>query len=718
MYNWPPLLLIIKQKPRHYTVMPINLLPSEEKNKIKKDKSTVAPHIEMTGPATVEKKKPGVKQGGVLMFVKQAIARPKETEGEEQRQKPQKMPEKKIQLEDKLIYTTQKPRKVRPKIEYITPAAPEIVKKKKPGFGQRLKSAFTNMFGGKKSEKEKKPITIPTPAPQGVFPKYKSIHAEKIEFEPPRKTRRAEVITVKTHVDAKEEEVVPAPKQVPLRTHRVGEGFSTAEPQLKATRETVMPLSEEKKKRKSAWKRFVEWLNKLFAPKKKPKHAPEKPKVPQPPLPQRAPEQFYAQREISIPQKSIVPEEAPAVKKVESLPVRQAPEPLPVLFPPPPVREPVKKVEEPKPEPKPVVPPPAPPKPKPALVPKVQVPPPPVEKKIEPKKPKRPSKFSQWLKRLLRSIAGLFKGKNKNALVVPQPHAHEITKVKHTTIPEMPQQVKVSEPSVPAESDVPATEKPVIQPPQFIPPPPPPVARTEVKKSPKSFELQVSKNRSHGIELTQPAESFSRPARFDWDVNLVPTDVLEQVVPVSLILYLILAMILACGFVFGGWLAVNFIYNNNTIEVSKIDSEIASKEAEISAYDDLQKEVDALNTRVKDVRTLLDQHVYWSKFFTKLEQNTLPEVYYSSMSADVGGSVVLNAYAKTYEDAIKQLYIFERATDFVSVAVITGITFINIESEEMSSTESTVVVDLSVERPVVFKIELSVLPTIFQFSSR
>ncbi len=695
--------------------MPINLLPSEEKNKIKKDKSAVAPNIEMTGPAKVEKKKPSKKQGGVLMFVKEAFARPKEVEEEVKRQKSQRMSVNKIQLEDKFIYTKQKAAKVRPKVQYISPATPEIVKKKKPGFGQRFVNALQNMFGGKKSGKEKKPIAIPTPKPQGVFPKYKSIHAEKIKFEPPRKTRSAEVVTVKTHTEQPVDEPTTALQRAPLRTHRVREDFPGADPSLKATRETVMPKPQEKKKGKSAWKRFTDWLNKLFAKKKKPHPAPEKPSA-LPQLPKREPEQLFAQRETRIPQKSTVPEAMPEIKKAESPPVRHVPESPPIAYPPPPVHEPVKKVEE----PKPIVPPPPPPKPepKPIQVPKVQVPPPPAIKIPEQKKPKKPSKFSQWFKRLIDSISGLFKSKKKHALVVPPLHAHEMTKVKETVMPELLQQKKIPEPPVSEKKDIPDVEIPAVEPPQFMPAPPKPTERVKDEKKHKSFELQASKKRSHGIELTQPAESFSQPARFDWDVNLVPSDVLEQVVPLSRILYLILAVLIACGTVFGGWLAVNFVYNNNTIKVSEIDSEIANKEAEMNSYDDLKDEVDALNARVGDVRRLLDQHVYWSEFFTKLEQNTLPEVYYASMSADVGGSVILSAFAKTYEDAIKQLYVYERATDFVSTAVISGISFTDLGSEETDISEETVIADPNAERPVLFSVELSVVPTIFQFSSR
>jgi hypothetical protein len=112
---------------------------------------------------------------------------------------------------------------------------------------------------------------------------------------------------------------------------------------------------------------------------------------------------------------------------------------------------------------------------------------------------------------------------------------------------------------------------------------------------------------------------------------------------------------------------------------------------------------------------MLEKHVSWSQLFTKLERYTLPEVYYKSLSADVNGTVTLSASAKDYETAIKQLYIYQQAPDFVGSATISGITFVGRSTAASAAplTELPTETQTDLKETVSFSITLSVIPGIF-----
>ncbi len=86
------------------------------------------------------------------------------------------------------------------------------------------------------------------------------------------------------------------------------------------------------------------------------------------------------------------------------------------------------------------------------------------------------------------------------------------------------------------------------------------------------------------------------------------------------------------------------------------------------------------------------------------------------MSVDVNGTVTLTAIGSSYENAVKQLMVMEKATDFVTEVTISDIVFQDITAEQLAGQEDQIEMIASDEQMVKFNINLTVLPEIFYYS--
>lgn len=746
--------------------MSINLLPGEEKLKVKKQQQQrAAPRIELTGPVKPEKKKrSGVEHAGVLSFFKRPFQRPKVDVVKKEAERAAVVPQKKILLEEKLIAQKSKATpQLKPRIEFQTPK--KITEKAAPPTTER--SLFSRIFGGGKHVQEKKIPAVSQPKPVEQFPKYKSVRAVKVTSQPIPKKRIPQVV----HVAANGKKQAEKKGEPQRQRTSAAPGFPKVDPRLKATRETVVPAPQVKKEKQvakgpSAWERFTNWLQKLFGRKKPDLHPALLGKsLPAATPPPSKSEIFRAERITEVP----------AQQPQQNIPVREPSQPhVPELK-----RthmEPAKAfgsevtqaievsekksqhVEKEVPPQKPTPPLTA----TPPSEPKKEVPPQAVvhAEKVEVKKEEPPKKsqkekaekkgggFGAWMRKLLSSIAALFKKKEKHPQVkkpqifpppvVKEEAEHHKDKLRMTEVPREAHH-DLHAPSFIAPSAIPVPSTPEIESkspeqPAVQDAPPPPVEHTELPqaepdaiKEPASQHIEAQPAghgvppppppppRSDSMAMTKPKVEKGKQPAINWEINLIPEGSIPQQLPVVKLLYLGLFVIAACGLVFGGWLGANFYYNNITKNVEQVKGEIRTLISSVKKYDNLQDEIKDLNAQVKEARTLIEKHVHWSDIFIKLETHTIPEVYYSSMVADVNGVLRLTAVGKNYEAAVKQLLVYEQATDFVQIASVSGIRFIG-GGPEVEEGEVALPVEESADREVSFLIELTVLPSIFYYS--
>lgn len=97
-------------------------------------------------------------------------------------------------------------------------------------------------------------------------------------------------------------------------------------------------------------------------------------------------------------------------------------------------------------------------------------------------------------------------------------------------------------------------------------------------------------------------------------------------------------------------------------------------EKKVLNFNDLNKNIKVLGEEINLVQEALNKHIYWTKFFTLLEKYTLPEVYYSGLSAGNNGALTLGATTNNYEAVARQLKVLqsEEAKEFVTSVSISG----------------------------------------------
>ncbi|MFA5184037.1 MAG: hypothetical protein WC456_00760 [Patescibacteria group bacterium] len=89
-----------------------------------------------------------------------------------------------------------------------------------------------------------------------------------------------------------------------------------------------------------------------------------------------------------------------------------------------------------------------------------------------------------------------------------------------------------------------------------------------------------------------------------------------------------------------------------------LEEQVALTNAEISKLKNQIGAALAYKEKSAAFSDLLDNHVYWTNFFSWLEKNTLSSVKYEQFSGGLDGLYVLNATAKTYADVSWQVRSF------------------------------------------------------------
>ncbi|RJO59359.1 hypothetical protein C4546_02570 [Candidatus Parcubacteria bacterium] len=253
--------------------------------------------------------------------------------------------------------------------------------------------------------------------------------------------------------------------------------------------------------------------------------------------------------------------------------------------------------------------------------------------------------------------------------------------------------------------------KPAVPPPPPPPPPPAykPVAPAEVKpkmpSAPLAPEQKIPEKPQTDFTPRQPILGNGL------NVNLVPEEYQPKTGPKSKIYFaltLVGPAVLVAAISFGLWLYTNNIEK----KLASLDEQLQQVNVEIeSNMTGTLKYAQTLQQKANSVRQILNQHIYWDKFFEELEKYTLPTVTYGNMSVDVNGSVSLAATARSFDDVGRQLLIFRQAVDFV--------TEVNISSAARS-TQATPTAGTPpsgqpapTEEIVTFAISLKVKPEIF-----
>ena len=93
---------------------------------------------------------------------------------------------------------------------------------------------------------------------------------------------------------------------------------------------------------------------------------------------------------------------------------------------------------------------------------------------------------------------------------------------------------------------------------------------------------------------------------------------------------------------------------------------------EIGALESKSKELIAFQSKLVAIKSLFDEHMYWSDVFKKLEDTTLPEVSYVNISIAPNMTISVNGVASSYTTLGRQLLAYNREKNFISNAEISS----------------------------------------------
>ena len=103
--------------------------------------------------------------------------------------------------------------------------------------------------------------------------------------------------------------------------------------------------------------------------------------------------------------------------------------------------------------------------------------------------------------------------------------------------------------------------------------------------------------------------------------------------------------------------------------------------------------------------------IYWSNFFSFLEKNTLPNVFYQDFSGDTSGEYILKARTDNFDSMAKQLKVLRRAADVLEVDSEGGDMIKNEPVVDESGTSSEVTTTPATQ--LHFSIKLKIKPELF-----
>jgi hypothetical protein len=113
-------------------------------------------------------------------------------------------------------------------------------------------------------------------------------------------------------------------------------------------------------------------------------------------------------------------------------------------------------------------------------------------------------------------------------------------------------------------------------------------------------------------------------------------------------------------------------------KITNVQTELATVRSQVSALVKVQQTASATTQKLSAIRSLIDQHARWTKFFALLEKYTLPTVTYGgTFTSTLYGNISLTATTTSYEEVARQYLVFKQLVadkKFISGFSITGAT--------------------------------------------
>lgn len=172
-----------------------------------------------------------------------------------------------------------------------------------------------------------------------------------------------------------------------------------------------------------------------------------------------------------------------------------------------------------------------------------------------------------------------------------------------------------------------------------------------------------------------PHEELAKktPAHASVNVNLggsfIPAGPSEHGNPAVLMLGTLCVALSVVLFIYGG---VLWYQTEQKVKLQSVLDKVAKVNADIADIEKKQTELGTFQNKLGNIKTALDNHIYVTKLLAKIEESTLPNVFYTNISLAGNMTVSLTAVSDNYTTLGKQLLAFQEAKEFVTSAQVEG----------------------------------------------
>ncbi|MFA6514567.1 MAG: hypothetical protein WCT50_04765 [Patescibacteria group bacterium] len=118
---------------------------------------------------------------------------------------------------------------------------------------------------------------------------------------------------------------------------------------------------------------------------------------------------------------------------------------------------------------------------------------------------------------------------------------------------------------------------------------------------------------------------------------------------------LVIALVVAGLIIFELYTGLDWWQKDEEKRLEKLKTKISEQSKEVNDFRKSADEALSYKDKTVEVGNLLNNHIYWTNFFSWLEKNTLSTVSYNGFSGKLDGKYSLNGTASSYADVAWQV---------------------------------------------------------------
>ena len=176
---------------------------------------------------------------------------------------------------------------------------------------------------------------------------------------------------------------------------------------------------------------------------------------------------------------------------------------------------------------------------------------------------------------------------------------------------------------------------------------------------PLPSDKKAPDKRASFSSLKELVENEPEPRTEEFDVNLIPAELITADIKKNFIKKLVMAGVGSLLVVVIFYAGVSILGAKRQTEISTVKQEVEKLSGELDKAQDTLNRLSNFTKQASLVSEVLKGQKKWSQLFSLLEEETIPEVYYTSVSVSSNNEVGLSLVAKSYHDLARQYIIFQ-----------------------------------------------------------